>query len=355
MRWPGGDARGRVAARRAGHPVVEVARGERDVARRAGRAARRVDPDDLGPASRRDARRSGSRACTVALSSCFSVSGSSRDLREPARAAAATRARPRPASRGRRPSARRGRRAGCGSTRRRARAAPPTGGVSTSGSSITCRLRGARTRSPPRPAPPCRKPIGCSLLLGEVREQAGGAREDRDRLDGVGREAEVEHHRRDRHRDVHRERLAPGLGDRVAEAAREQDVRPAHAAGVGELEDPLGARVDRPVNRMAEARQPCRRPRGSRAPPRRATAAGARAGDHPRLRLLEQPRARLGGAEDDRARSRGSPPRRRPAASRGRRRASSGPRRWSASSRARRSRRAAGRGRSAAPRSARGR
>ena len=41
------DARRRVAARRAGHPVVEVARGERDVARRAGRAARRVDADDL--------------------------------------------------------------------------------------------------------------------------------------------------------------------------------------------------------------------------------------------------------------------------------------------------------------------
>ena len=38
----------RVAARGAGHPVVEVAFGERDVARRAGRAARRVDADELG-------------------------------------------------------------------------------------------------------------------------------------------------------------------------------------------------------------------------------------------------------------------------------------------------------------------
>ena len=41
------DAGSRVAARRPRHPVVEVARRERDVARRAGRAARRVDADDL--------------------------------------------------------------------------------------------------------------------------------------------------------------------------------------------------------------------------------------------------------------------------------------------------------------------
>ena len=44
----GGDARGGVAARRARHPVLEVARGQRDVAGRAGRPARRVDPHDLG-------------------------------------------------------------------------------------------------------------------------------------------------------------------------------------------------------------------------------------------------------------------------------------------------------------------
>ena len=41
------DARGGVAARRARDPVLEIAGGERDVARRAGRAARRVDADDL--------------------------------------------------------------------------------------------------------------------------------------------------------------------------------------------------------------------------------------------------------------------------------------------------------------------
>jgi hypothetical protein len=44
----GGEAGRRVAARGAGHPVVEVGGRERDGARRAGRAARGVDADDLG-------------------------------------------------------------------------------------------------------------------------------------------------------------------------------------------------------------------------------------------------------------------------------------------------------------------
>src|SRR5439155_13640249 len=43
----GPDARGRVAARGAHDPVLEVLRGQRDVARPAGGAARRVDADDL--------------------------------------------------------------------------------------------------------------------------------------------------------------------------------------------------------------------------------------------------------------------------------------------------------------------
>ena len=45
---PGDDARGRVAARRGRHPVVEIAGRKRDEAGRAGGTARRVDPDDLG-------------------------------------------------------------------------------------------------------------------------------------------------------------------------------------------------------------------------------------------------------------------------------------------------------------------
>jgi hypothetical protein len=44
----GDDAGGRIASGRARDPVVEVARRQRDVARIARRAARRVDPDDLG-------------------------------------------------------------------------------------------------------------------------------------------------------------------------------------------------------------------------------------------------------------------------------------------------------------------
>ena len=65
------------------------------------------------------------------------------------------------------------------------------------------------------------------------------------------------------------------------------DVRAAHAALVGELEDALGARVERPVHRMAEAGQALARladRRGHRA----ATAAGLLAGGDPRLRGLEQ-------------------------------------------------------------------
>ena len=138
------------------------------------------------------------------------------------------------------------------------------------------------------------------LLLGQMGEQAGRAREDRNGLHGGGRKAQVEHHRGDRHGDVHRQRLAPGLGHGVAEAAREQDVGPAHPAGVGELEDPLGARVERPVNRMAESRHLAAggvdRTRDLLGDRR-----GLATGRHLLLRLLEQPRARLGRAEDDRA------------------------------------------------------
>ena len=49
-------------------------------------------------------------------------------------------------------------------------------------------------------------------LLGEVREEARGAREDRHRLRHRRRIAEVEQHRGDRQRDVERERLAPSVG-----------------------------------------------------------------------------------------------------------------------------------------------
>ena len=191
------------------------------------------------------------------------------------------------------------------------------------------------------------------LLLGQMSEQAGRAREDRNGLHGGGRKAQVEHHRRDRHGDVHRERLAPGLGHRIAEATREQDVGPAHPAGIRELENPLGARVERPVNRMAEARHLAA---GSMDRTRDVLGdrRGLATGRHLLLRLSSS-RAH----DSDVPRMTGPQPRipaaTAPAAIRGRRQASCARRRWWASSRARRSRRAAGRGRSAGRRSARGR
>ena len=114
----------------------------------------------------------------------------------------------------------------------------------------------------------------------------------------------------------------------------------AHPALVRELEDPLGARVHRPVNRVAEARDlvpaawissHLSRPRPDALPPR-ATARTTRTCRAPPGRR----RSRRDGARSDP----------------GRLRASSARRRYGASSRARRSLPAAGRGRTAGPRSA---
>ena len=138
------------------------------------------------------------------------------------------------------------------------------------------------------------------LLLGQMSEQARRAGENRNGLHGGWRKAQVEHHRRDRHRDVHGQRLVPRLGRAIAKATREQDVRPADPAGIRELENPLGARVERPMNRVTEPRQPAagsvdrtRHLLGDRL--------GRPTGRHLFLRRFEQPRARLGRAEYDRA------------------------------------------------------
>ena len=145
-----------------------------------------------------------------------------------------------------------------------------------------------------------RNPTGVALLLDEVPEEPRGPREERDRLRGRDREAEVEQDCGDRHRDVHRERLAPCLRHRVAQLARQQDVRAADATGVGELENALGPRIERSVDRVAEARRPLAGlvDRGSgfarRLPPASSPAST------PRLRLDQELRAQLGGAEDDR-------------------------------------------------------
>ena len=132
-----------------------------------------------------------------------------------------------------------------------------------------------------------------------MREQPGRARKNRNGLHDVGREAQVEHHRSDRERDVHRERFPPDLRNRLAQRAREQNVRPADVARVCEHENPLGAGVERPVNRVAEPRhlaaEGVDRTRDVAGNGRRPAA-----GRHFLLRLLEQPRASLGRPEDDR-------------------------------------------------------
>ena len=99
-----------------------------------------------------------------------------------------------------------------------------------------------------------RKPIGVSLLLAEMGEQARRAREDRDAADersaGTSRSAQ---RRRDRHRDVHRQRLAPGLGDRVGQRSAAATARPATPAFARERDHALGARIERLVQGMAVA------------------------------------------------------------------------------------------------------
>jgi hypothetical protein len=129
------------------------------------------------------------------------------------------------------------------------------------------------------------------LLLSQVREQARRASEDRNGLHRARRKPEVEQHRRDRHRHVHRQRLPPFLRHRVPEAPRELDVSAAHAVFVRELEDPLCPRVERAVHRVAEAGH---------------LAAGRVDFPHHGCgipRAGEQPRTLLRRAENDRARA----------------------------------------------------
>ena len=92
------------------------------------------------------------------------------------------------------------------------RACASQGSVSIAGSRIRRRRR--RRRSLPRRAPPSGSRSGARCSSARWASSAGGAGEDRDRLQHRRREVEVEQHRGDRHRDVHRQRLAPGRGDR---------------------------------------------------------------------------------------------------------------------------------------------
>ena len=196
-----------------------------------------------------------------------------------------------------------------------------------------------------------RKPIGRCLLLGEMGEQPAGAGEERDRLDHRRREVEVEEDGGNRHRHVHRQRLAPGGVDGRLEAAGQVDVAAGDAFGIGEREDALGARIDRTVERDGRSRASCRRgracPRPSRSRPRRGPRRPRRASPRRPAR-----RRRAAPCRGSPCRSRGCRRRARPAATPARRRRSCARRSRSASAHARRWRRAAGRGRSAAYRSA---
>ena len=98
--------------------------------------------------------------------------------------------------------------------------------------------------------------------------------------------------------------MVSGLPHASAAASRKERASrtygPLTPAGVRQLEDPLGARIERAVHRMAEARQPAA---GSvdRAGQLERDLRGVGAGRDLSLRLLEQLRAHLGGAEQHRA------------------------------------------------------
>src|SRR4051794_38220120 len=78
------------------------------------------------------------------------------------------------------------------------------------------------------------------LLLGQVAQQAGRPGEDRHGLDDRRAEAQVQEHRRHRHRDVQRQRLAPCFVHGVAERLGKRHVGAGDPSLVGELEDALG-------------------------------------------------------------------------------------------------------------------
>ena len=323
MRCAGGDARGRVASGRPRHPVVEIARRQGDEARVAGGAARRVDADDLG---RRHAEVGAEGVVGRARGTELALVRQRELTRCPP-------ARPRPApwrsprhraSRGRRPSWRTDTRAVCDSSRRRASSCSSQGRLSTSGSSI-----GLGTSGPlPPPRPRARKPVGRSRSSARwasrlaTRARIGTACTESEEKPRSSMTAAIGSD------DVHGQRLAVLRCDGGVHPAGQGDVLAARAALVRQLEDPLGARVDRMVHRMAKAGDP-RAGRSLGAHPLRPGRGPTRAAPPASGRTRRRCRARP-------ARRRGLPPRPLPAASRDRRRASSARRRCSASARARR-------------------
>ena len=134
----------------------------------------------------------------------------------------------------------------------------------------------------------------------QMGDEAGGAREDRHGANEAGRNIDVAQRRRDRHRHVHRQRLAPDLGRRLGQRQRRLDRAPGDAALARERDHPLGARIDGLVQRMAIAGQRLAllamlardRERGVVE-----RAEGVGAGEH----VLDHLPAKIGRAEDHRA------------------------------------------------------
>ena len=78
--------------------------------------------------------------------------------------------------------------------------------------------------SPSSPFEAMKKPIGVSASSMQMGDEPGGARQDRHAANEAGRNIDVAQRRGDRHRDVHRQRLAPGL--RAAPRQRDAPPRP---------------------------------------------------------------------------------------------------------------------------------
>ena len=159
------------------------------------------------------------------------------------------------------------------------------------------------TGPPPRPFPAIRKPSG--PLAAPRRGARGGRRFSPGSAPPstvLRREAEIEHHRRDRQRDVHRQPPTPGVrvrpraGSGRAVTCGPATPRASASSRIRSARGSIGA-----VNRVPEPRRP-----GSGGVDRTrdvagATAVGFAARGDGRLRLLEHPRALLGGAEDHRS------------------------------------------------------
>ena len=137
-------------------------------------------------------------------------------------------------------------------------------------------------------------------LLDAMGDESGGAREDRHGANEARRNLDVAKRRRDRHRDVHRQRFAPDLGRRFGEREGRLDRAPGDATPARQRNHALGARVERLVQGMAVAGERLAFPAmfardGERGDLERAASVGAR------QHVFDQSAAKVGCAQDHRA------------------------------------------------------